>query len=1046
MMRIFCAASFAASILNIAVPGFSGENFSIVRLNNNQPIITEAMFDAVGAAGKESNNIQGPSVIRIPDWIAPGQRISPDAVYYMYFANHHGDYIRMAWASHIEGPWHLHKIGAAVKVGERGVLDLGEEDKLEIGNNITIRNHIASPDVHLDDENKLIVMYFHGPTSFDGENAGQKSFITTSRLGLDFSGDIRPAMLGNSYFRVFQYGDKLYSISNGGKIHRALDLSDPGTPPDGFDMSGDLWDNVGNPFEGDLRKVGHQGRLRHSAVRLVGNTLQVFYSRIGDSPERIMLSTIDLSAGDVDLWKPTFPPEEILHAELGWEGSDLQIKPSKSGYAPQMVNQLRDPCLFEDNDGSLYLFYSGGGENAIGVARLIDQRSQKLFTFEGSDDGAEIHLYANNKAKKPVSRYLYGKFSEHLGRNIYGGMWAQILNNPGFEGWHFWGKNREEIQRRALHQAERLGVPDIMESYDKGIAPWWLAYGRGDVSYEPDTDSFNSELAQKITVNSLESQQAGVRQVIFLPLHREKDYELSLYAHSDQPCKLNIAIRKARDGESLAEGEIKVAATDWKKYNLKLAIHEDMEKATPLMITIGLSEPGTVWLDQMALFPADNVDGFDPDVIRFTRESRLPILRYPGGNFVSGYHWKDGVGPVDKRKSTANRPWNSIEYNHVGTDEFMGFCKAAGTEPMICLNAGDGSPEEAAEWLEYCNGSVDTKYGAMRAENGHLEPYNVVYWEVGNEIYGRWQIGHCSPEEYAERYEKFYRAMMAVDPTIKIIANGQHRKWNAPIIEHKSDILRSLSIHTLIGGGTPETEDPEDVFQSLMAYTTFYEEHLRSLGEQMAQGVKNPMFAVTELQVFTNRGGLPNNSSLTESLFWSGIVNTCIRLGSLVEMITHSALVNHGGGLRKQQEIVYANPVYYARKLYSTQSGTTPVRINVRCPMYKSSGRYSPADKDVPYLDAVALMDDNDGELNLIITNRHPREAIDTNISLHDFAPARDVSVHTHTGQSYMSRNELGHPDEIGLEESSLRMDGTKLSCSVPAHSIILFTFSKKKG
>jgi len=677
------------------------------------------------------------------------------------------------------------------------------------------------------------------------------------------------------------------------------------------------------------------------------------------------------------------------------------------------------------------------------ISGLAGQQGQELFAFERSDNGAEIHLYANEKAEKPVSRYLYGKFAEHLGRNIYGGMWAQILNNPGFEGWHFWGDNREAIQRRARHYAERLGVPDIMESYDKGIAPWWFAYGRGNVSYELDSDSFNSELAQKIAVDSLESQQAGVRQVIFLPLHREKDYELSLYARSDKPCKLHIAIRKARDGEPLAEGDVEVASTDWQKYALKLAIHQEMEKAAPLMLTIGLSESGTVWLDQMALFPADNIKGFDPDVIKFTRESRLPILRYPGGNFVSGYHWKDGIGPVDKRKSTENRPWNSIEYNHVGTDEFMAFCEAAETEPMICLNAGDGSPEEAAEWLEYCNGSVDTKYGAMRAENGHHEPYNVVYWEVGNEIYGKWQIGHCSPEEYAERYEKFYKAMMPVDPTIKIIANGQHRRWNAPIIQHKSDILRSLSIHTLIGGGTPENEDPDDVFESLMAYTAFYESHLRSLGEQMAQGVKNPIFAVTELQVFTNRPGLPNNSSLTESLFWSGIVNTCIRLGSLVEMVTHSALVNHGGGLRKQQEIVFANPVYYARKLYSTQSGTIPVRINVRCPTYKSSGRYSPKGKDVPYLDAVALMDDSDSKLNLIITNRHPREAINTNISLHDFAPTGDVSIQTHTADSYMSRNGLDRPDEIGLEESSLRIDGTELSYSVPAHSIILLTFNR---
>jgi alpha-N-arabinofuranosidase len=676
------------------------------------------------------------------------------------------------------------------------------------------------------------------------------------------------------------------------------------------------------------------------------------------------------------------------------------------------------------------------------ISGVIDHEEDKLFSFERGDQ-VEINIHANKKAKEPVSRYLYGKFTEHLGRNIYNGMWAQVLQNPGFEGWHFWGSDYEDVSRRMSHFAERLGMTDIMESYNQGIAPWWLAYGRGDVTYELDKDSFNSELAQKIVVKSLEIQQIGIRQVIFLPIHREDDYDFSLYARSDKPCRLHICICKVADeGHILAKGEIEVKTREWQRYTLKLKISEVVE-STPLVFIIGLSGPGTVWLDQMALFPEDNMKGFDPDVVRFTKESRLPILRYPGGNFVSGYHWKDGVGPMDKRKSTANKPWNMIEYNHVGTDEFIDFCRLTDAEPMICVNAGDGSPEEAAEWLEYCNGSKDTKYGAIRAENGHPEPYNVVYWEIGNELYGNWQIGHCTPDEYAERYEKFYKAMIAVDPEIKIIANGQDMRWNAPVIQKKGEILRSLSIHTLIGGGTPENANPDEVFESLMAYTTFYERHLKELGLQMAEKVKEPKFAVTELQVFTNRPGLPNNASLTESLFWSGIVNTCIRLGNLVEMVTHSALVNHGGGLRKEREIVYANPVYYARKLYSTQSGTIPVQIQVQCPMYKSSGRYSPVDSNVPYIDAVALIDDNDKELNLILTNRHPHETMDANIYLHNFVPAEDVRIQTLTGASYMWRNELDHPDEISLKDSAIKIDGVSLKYPVPAHSIVLMSFRK---
>ncbi|MBM3213232.1 hypothetical protein FJZ33_13515, partial [Candidatus Poribacteria bacterium] len=439
-------------------------------------------------------------------------------------------------------------------------------------------------------------------------------------------------------------------------------------------------------------------------------------------------------------------------------------------------------------------------------------KKSDLFTFIPGDK-VTINIHAKEKSKNPVSRYLYGKFTEHLGRNIYNGMWAQILQNPGFEGWHFWGSNYEDMSLRMKHFAERLGMTDVMDSYNRGIAPWWLLYGRGQVNYELDEESFNSQLAQKITAKSLESPQVGLRQVVFLPTHREKNYDFSLYARSEEPCRLYVGIRKAKDMDDLmVENHIDIGNKDWQRYNIELSINKALDKGEILLFTLGFSEPCTVWLDQMALFPQDNLKGFDPDVVKFTKESGLPILRYPGGNFVSGYHWKDGIGPIDKRESTANKPWNMIEYNHVGTDEFVDFCRLTGAEPMICVNAGDGTPEEAAEWLEYCNGNTSTKYGKLRAENGHPEPYNIVYWEIGNELYGNWQIGHCSPEEYAERYEKFYKAMVAVDSKIKIIANGQDMRWNAPIIKRKWDILRSLSIHTLIGGGTPENADPNEVF------------------------------------------------------------------------------------------------------------------------------------------------------------------------------------------------------------------------------------------
>ncbi len=681
---------------------------------------------------------------------------------------------------------------------------------------------------------------------------------------------------------------------------------------------------------------------------------------------------------------------------------------------------------------------------------IVELQADTLFTFTRSTGKtAKLDIYTKKKASKPISRYLYGKFIEHITTNIYGGIWAQVLNNPGFEGWkYFLGWDRRNIERRYKDYVEFLKKgskwdesKDIESLWlNRDIAPWWIAYGEGDIQYELDKNSYNSEMSQKIRVKSLKGKYGGIRQAIYLPLHREKEYEFSFYARSVGGVTVTVVIGKAgEEGKPLVERRIKVRAWRWKKYTVKLKIDEDVSKGRLLTFDIGLTGRGTVWLDQMALFPEDNVKGFDVDVVKLTRESKPSIIRWPGGNFASGYHWKDGIGPIDKRKTTMNVPWDMVEYNYVGIDEFMDFCEAVGAEPLIVVNAGDGTPEEAAQWVEYCNGGVDTKYGALRAKNGHPEPYNVTYWEIGNELYGSWQIGYTTPDVYAIRYRNFYEAMTAVDPRIKLIANGRDRlSWNGPIIQQDSDILRSLSIHTLIGGGTSKYADLTEVFKSLVAYTYYYPQLLKELGSQMAERVDKPEFAITELNVFTNTIDLPNNKNLTEAIFYSGILNASIRSGGLIGMITHSELVNS-----KRREVVYPNAGYYARRLYSSLSGNIPIKINVSSPMYRSSGRYSPV-MDVPYIDAIAMINEKGDKIDVIITNREPDKAIKVSIALHDFNPRETVDVQLLTGKSFMSYNTWDNPDRVKLRKSFIKINTGIINYTVPAHSIVSLTFSRK--
>tara|TARA_R100000027_G_scaffold18279_2_gene13134 strand:+ start:11688 stop:12812 length:1125 start_codon:yes stop_codon:yes gene_type:complete len=353
--------------------------YQATRLNDGHPIIDKSTFTRVDPSfADHGSNINGPSVIRVPDWIPLEERADPSAVYYCYFGDHNGDYIRMAWSASIEGPYFLFGMPSQGGGGTRGVLDLGEDDKIVFANGLEIRGHISSPDVHVDHRKNRIVLYFHGPVYFNGTGGGglaQKTFVAFSSDGLNFNRQIVPVALGLAYLRVFEYSGRTYGIAARGNLYTAPE-GDLYSPPESFDCSKDYWTLEGEsytdtPFQHDLDgDPDGPERLRHVGLRVDGDRLEVFHSRVGDAPERILLTTIDLAAGPTTEWEPAYPPSEVLWPELEWEGTGYQLSPSTGG--PQRgVQQLRDPYIFEDEDGALFLFYSGAGEEGIGVASLV---------------------------------------------------------------------------------------------------------------------------------------------------------------------------------------------------------------------------------------------------------------------------------------------------------------------------------------------------------------------------------------------------------------------------------------------------------------------------------------------------------------------------------------------------------------------------------------------------------------------------------------------------------------------------------------------------
>ncbi|MFN8090817.1 MAG: hypothetical protein U0599_01020 [Vicinamibacteria bacterium] len=173
-----------------------------------------------------------------------------------------------------------------------------------------------------------------------------------------------------------------------------------------------------------------------------------------------------------------------------------------------------------------------------------------------------------------------------------------------------------------------------------------------------------------------------------------------------------------------------------------------------------------------SLMPADNVSGFRASTIRWLKELGVEIARWPGGNFVSAYDWRDGVGDRDLRPPRRELAWSGLESNDMGIDDFMTFCRLVGAEPYLAVNSGLGDAHSAAEEVEYVNGAATTRLGALRARNGHPAPYGVRIWGVGNEMYGPWQWGHLQITQYAEKHDFMVRAMRQADPTIEVIASG----------------------------------------------------------------------------------------------------------------------------------------------------------------------------------------------------------------------------------------------------------------------------------
>ena len=674
-----------------------------------------------------------------------------------------------------------------------------------------------------------------------------------------------------------------------------------------------------------------------------------------------------------------------------------------------------------------------------------------LAQFEPLGQGGRATLVVDPTARSPhrVSPLLYGKFCEHLGRNVYQGMEAQILRNSTF--------TEVKVGEGAFeHMVRRLGWPDaaaLAEAYGDGGAIGWVRVGpAASVLLSPDAGPHGGWAQRVETPGATAEAPCGIGQWTHLPLHRTRGHEFRVVARAVGSCEAAISLTTVdeggKPGPPIARAALALSG-EWQTLTgrLDLPAEAKLDAGGLYMLTVTSEAPANTVLGRVLLYPDDHTDHADPDIIEMLKDARLPILRWPGGNFVSGYRWRDGVGPVDARPTKPNRAWGGTpEPNLFGTDEFITYCQHVGCEPLICVNAGDGTAEEAAAWVEYCNGPADTPMGRLRAEKGHPEPYGVRYWEIGNEIFGRHQIGWTTPAGNVDRFLRFGAAMRAVDPTIRLLAcGGLHlgvdHEWNRRLNEETGGAADCQTHHILEGGEVDATVDPEELYHAFMGYPIRIARDYRLMRRRMLDaGIAEPRLAITELQLFAHvkhdgphgHDGppiIPTPSTISEALYATLIIHECIRLGDLVEMVTHSATVNHGGGLRKARERVWATPVHYAHAMGVELAGGTPVGVRLACGTFSTANEFGhlPVVEAAPDLDAMAVLAPDEGSLILMLVHRSAHAGpVELTVDLGGFPAADAADVLTLAGESFTDENTFAQPERITPQPSTAEVrDGT---------------------
>ncbi|HEX4786802.1 MAG TPA: alpha-L-arabinofuranosidase C-terminal domain-containing protein [Candidatus Sulfotelmatobacter sp.] len=627
-----------------------------------------------------------------------------------------------------------------------------------------------------------------------------------------------------------------------------------------------------------------------------------------------------------------------------------------------------------------------------------------------------------SKVENILTPTLYGQFAEFMFEDIKGGLDAELLRDRGFD-----------------EAPNALGLPRYWErdpddrNDDNDLKFTWDA-----TVYPPihsDQNTLPSHHSLQVAIARDDGQRRGIRQGS-IPMRVGLEYRGYLWLKtSDYAGSITVALEADETGaERYASALLKNidASNDWKQYRFTLT---PLKSDLLAKLAILFNGHGHLWLDHVSLLPGDAQGGVRHDVEQKIAALHPAFIRWPGGNVAQDYHWQWGIGPRDQRPVWVNASWrNEFEPSDFGTDEFIQLARRVGAEPSITVNVeGRGATaEEATEWVEYCNGSPASKYGAIRAANGNSEPFHVKFWEVGNEIWGDWVRGHSDAATYANNLNRYAEKMKAVDPSIKIIASGDNNlDWNRTVLMIAGKNVDYLAVHHYYG----EREMKGDL-HNLSAHPLRYEVFYRQM-QQMIHDVAPGRDIKLAINEWNTSLPVPRQHSMESALYAARLMNVFERSGDLVQMSAVSDMVNgwSGGVIQASRHAVFVTPTYLVNQLYASHLGRERLSSTLEGPTFDSTLEGTA----VPTVDAVVSRSSDGRQIFIKAVNTDPQNAIATKVALTGVSIAKNAKIEILNGDDLSASNDFSHPDSVSVSDRQIEA-GQAFTVTLPEHSVAVIT------